>query len=233
MRRPRGPRYDEAPGSLGRPPTTCAGLADPAYDEAPGSLGRPPTTCAGLADPAYDEAPASLARPPPICPGLAAPAIMTPPAPRAGPPPRGPCPPTSRPWSVPTGAGTRWVFPEGAGGGGGVLGRAKAGGGMLAVKSGAPVVPVYIGGGGRGWPGGQRLFRPAKVTVAFGPPLRFDGGRRAEGHRRTQYETASPAMMAAIARLKDSAATDATRVGVRAARRRPQRAPPRQASPCN
>jgi len=66
--------------------------------------------------------------------------------------------------------------------------------------------------------------------VAFGPPLRFDGGRRAEGHRRTQYETASRAMMAAIARLKDSAAADGTRVVVRAAGRRGAGAPPPEAS---
>src|SRR5438876_765568 len=157
MRRPRGPRYDEAPGSLDRPPTTCAGLADLA--------------------------------------------IM------------------SRPYA--------WVKPVVAEG---VLRPAKAGAGMLAVKSGAPVVPVYISGSGRAWPRGQRLFRPAKVTVAFGPPLRFDDGRRAEGHRRTQYETASRAMMAAIARLKDSAAADGTRVVVRAAGRRGAGAPPPEAS---
>jgi 1-acyl-sn-glycerol-3-phosphate acyltransferase len=100
--------------------------------------------------------------------------------------------------------GALLIFPEGTRGAEGVLRPAKAGAGMLAVKSGAPVVPVYVSGTGRAWPRGQRLFRPAKVTVAFGPPLRFDGGRRAEGHRR-QYETASRAMMAAIARLKDSA----------------------------
>ena len=116
--------------------------------------------------------------------------------------------------------GALLIFPEGTRGAEGVLRPAKAGAGMLAVKSGAPVVPVYISGSGRAWPRGQRLFRPAKVTVAFGPPLRFDGGRRAEGHRRTQYETASRAMMAAIARLKDSAALDGTRAVVRAAGRR-------------
>src|SRR5438445_525453 len=177
MRRPRGPRYDEAPRSLGRPPTICVGLADPA--------------------------------------------IMKPRAPWAGQPRGEPGPRTSVQWAGPPRGGSR---------GAGVRRRAEAGGGMLAVKRGAPVVPVYISGSGRAWPRGQRLFRPAKVTVAFGPPLRFDGGRRAEGHRRTQYETASRAMMAAIARLKDSAATDGTRVVVRAAGRRGAGAPPPEAS---
>src|SRR3989449_7850984 len=73
------------------------------------------------------------------------------------------------------------------------------------------------------------IRRPPRSTLfpytplSRSPPLRFDGGRRAEGHRRTQYETASRAMMAAIARLKDSAASDGTRVVVRAAGRRGDR----------
>jgi 1-acyl-sn-glycerol-3-phosphate acyltransferase len=96
------------------------------------------------------------------------------------------------------------IFPEGSRGDEGVLRPAKAGAGMLAVTSGAPVVPVYIHGSGRAWPRGRRFFRPAKITVAFGPPLAFDGGRR--GDRRAQYHAASHEMMAAIARLKDEIA---------------------------
>jgi 1-acyl-sn-glycerol-3-phosphate acyltransferase len=98
------------------------------------------------------------------------------------------------------------IFPEGTRGEEGVLRPAKAGAGMLAVTSGARVVPVYIRGSGRAWPRGRRFFRPAKVTVTFGPPLSFEGGGR--GDRRQQYEAASREMMAAIARLKDSVALD-------------------------
>src|SRR2546429_5332444 len=99
--------------------------------------------------------------------------------------------------------GALLIFPEGTRGPEGTLRPAKAGAGMLAVRSGAPVVPVYVSGSGRVWPKGRRLFRPGKVTVTFGAPLRF--GERA-GDRRAQYETASREMMAAIARLRDSAA---------------------------
>jgi len=99
--------------------------------------------------------------------------------------------------------GALLIFPEGTRGPEGTLRPAKAGAGMLAVRSGAPVVPVYVSGSGRVWPKGRRLFRPGKVTVTFGAPLRF--GARA-GDRRAQYETASREMMAAIARLRDSAA---------------------------
>jgi 1-acyl-sn-glycerol-3-phosphate acyltransferase len=97
--------------------------------------------------------------------------------------------------------GALLVFPEGTRGPEGVLRPAKAGAGMLAVVSGASVVPVYVSGSGRAWPKGARLPRPTRVTVAFGEPLRFDAKRG--GDRREQYEAAGRAMMAAIARLKD------------------------------
>lgn len=76
---------------------------------------------------------------------------------------------------------------------------ARSGAGMLAVLSGAAVVPVYIEGSGRAWPRGQRLPRSHRVTVTFGAPLRFG---QADGiGRKATYEAASQEMMAAIARL--------------------------------
>jgi 1-acyl-sn-glycerol-3-phosphate acyltransferase len=94
------------------------------------------------------------------------------------------------------------VFPEGTRGEEGTLRPPKAGAGMLAVLSGAPVVPVYVSGSGRVWPRGRRLPQPGKVTVRFGAPLRFE---RAEGRdRKERYEAASRAMMDAIRRLKES-----------------------------
>jgi 1-acyl-sn-glycerol-3-phosphate acyltransferase len=92
------------------------------------------------------------------------------------------------------------TFPEGTRGEEGVLRPPKAGAGMLAVLSGAPVVPVYVHGSGRAWPKGRRLPRPAKITVHFGPVLALP--RHEGGERRDRYETASRAMMAAIAELK-------------------------------
>src|SRR3989441_13165289 len=114
--------------------------------------------------------------------------------------------------------GALLIFPEGTRGAEGVLRPAKAGAGMLAVKSGAPVVPVYISGSGRAWPRGQRLFRPAKVTVAFGPPLRFDGARRAGRPRRAHDGTARRALMAALPRPQDSPGPHRTRRGRRGPR---------------
>jgi 1-acyl-sn-glycerol-3-phosphate acyltransferase len=97
--------------------------------------------------------------------------------------------------------GVLLIFPEGTRGDERVLREGKAGAGMIAVLSRAPVVPVYISGSGQAWPRGRRLPRRGRVTVSFGAPLHF---ARVEGaERKEQYEAASRAMMGAIARLRD------------------------------
>jgi len=95
--------------------------------------------------------------------------------------------------------GVLLMFPEGTRGPEGSLREPKPGAGMLAVLSGAPVVPVLIRGAGRAWPRGRRFPRPTKVVVTFGPPMVFER-RDAEG-RETDYEAVSREMMAAIGRL--------------------------------
>jgi len=97
--------------------------------------------------------------------------------------------------------GALLVFPEGTRGPEGELRQGKAGAGMLAVLSGASVVPVYISGSGRAWPRGRRLPRPTRVTVWFGEPMSF--ARQSGSSRKEAYEAASQAMMAAIGRLKE------------------------------
>ena len=97
--------------------------------------------------------------------------------------------------------GALLVFPEGTRGEEGDIRPAKPGAGLLAVSSGAAVVPVYVSGSGRAWPRGRRLPRAAKVTVTFGKPLRFEAERGAD--RKAQYEIASREMMDAISRLRD------------------------------
>lgn len=92
------------------------------------------------------------------------------------------------------------IFPEGTRGPEGVLREGKAGAGMLALLSGAAVVPAYVEGTGWALPRGRALPRPAKVRVSFGPPLSF--GKVEGRHRKERYLHASGEMMAAIARVK-------------------------------
>jgi 1-acyl-sn-glycerol-3-phosphate acyltransferase len=95
------------------------------------------------------------------------------------------------------------VFPEGTRGTEGHLREGKPGVGMLAVMSGAAVVPVYVSGTGRALPRGRSLPRLAKVRVTFGPALHFKA--RAGDGRKERYREAAQEMMRAIAQLRDQA----------------------------
>jgi len=105
------------------------------------------------------------------------------------------------------------VFPEGTRGEEGrPLREGKAGVGMLAVLSGAPVVPVYVSGTGAALPRGRSLPRPTRVRVTFGPPLTFKmqgqrdgrGGKRAgDDGRKEAYREAAQEMMRAIGQLRE------------------------------
>jgi 1-acyl-sn-glycerol-3-phosphate acyltransferase len=91
------------------------------------------------------------------------------------------------------------LFPEGTRGVEGRLGEGKSGAGMLAVMSGAPVVPVHISGTARALPPGRALPRPTRVRVRFGPPLYFKTAR--DERRKERYREATEEMMRAIAQL--------------------------------
>jgi 1-acyl-sn-glycerol-3-phosphate acyltransferase len=96
------------------------------------------------------------------------------------------------------------IFPEGTRSETGELGEPEMGLGMLAYRSGAPVVPVYLHGTDQALPrsGGLHL---AKISASFGPPLIFKPtGARKPG--REEYEAAARDVMAAIAALRESVA---------------------------
>ena len=97
--------------------------------------------------------------------------------------------------------GALLVFPEGTRGPEGRLREPKPGAALLAVLSGAPVVPVFVRGSGRAWPRGRRLPRPAKVRVTFGAPLRFE--RPVGADKKEYYDSVSRDIMAAIAQLQN------------------------------
>jgi 1-acyl-sn-glycerol-3-phosphate acyltransferase len=65
------------------------------------------------------------------------------------------------------------IFPEGTRGRGDRLGPVRPGIGVIAARSGAPVVPVFHAGTDRILPRGARGVHRARVWVRFGPPFRF------------------------------------------------------------
>jgi 1-acyl-sn-glycerol-3-phosphate acyltransferase len=66
-----------------------------------------------------------------------------------------------------------FVFPEGTRSPDGSLQEARDGVALLALRSGAPIVPIGIGGSNRVWPKGQRFPHPGgHVVVRVGRPFR-------------------------------------------------------------
>jgi 1-acyl-sn-glycerol-3-phosphate acyltransferase len=88
------------------------------------------------------------------------------------------------------------VFPEGGIVPDGQSARILPGAALLAVRTGAPVVPLRISGSARAWPHGKRWPRPAAVQVSVGVPIPVPpGGRRAlhELQRQIEIELRRPA----------------------------------------
>ncbi len=67
------------------------------------------------------------------------------------------------------------IFPEGTRAKPGEFLRPKPGVGYLAIKSGYPVLPVYIEGTDRILPRGAKLPKPGKVKVVIGKPVSYKG----------------------------------------------------------
>ena len=65
------------------------------------------------------------------------------------------------------------IFPEGTRKSGEGSKSIHGGIGLLAVKSGVPVIPVIIRGSDKVMPPGSRFIKYAKVNVRFGRPTRF------------------------------------------------------------
>ena len=71
------------------------------------------------------------------------------------------------------------LFPEGTRSRTGDMGSFKAGVGILARKTGRPVVPVHVGGGSSILPCGAFMPQPGHAVVRYGSALRFQSGETA------------------------------------------------------
>ena len=91
------------------------------------------------------------------------------------------------------------MFPEGTRGDGAELRPAKPGIGLIAARTGAPVIPVLHRGTEKVLPRGAWLPRPHRITVKFGAPFRYVEGQAEKG--RDQVAAFSQTMMEKIAAL--------------------------------
>jgi 1-acyl-sn-glycerol-3-phosphate acyltransferase len=96
------------------------------------------------------------------------------------------------------------IFPEGTRSADGRLLPAKAGAGLLALRSGVPVVPVRIRGARDVLPRGSAVpLGGARIRLRFGPPIPAAALDAGKAHPE-RYLEASRRILAAIASLPDS-----------------------------
>jgi 1-acyl-sn-glycerol-3-phosphate acyltransferase len=95
-----------------------------------------------------------------------------------------------------------FVFPEGTRSPDGRLQRSKDGVAMLALRTGALIVPIGIAGSDKVWPKGQKLPRPGgRVTVTVGRPFRLADEIPAGLRGREAKTAATTGLMRRIAEL--------------------------------
>lgn len=94
------------------------------------------------------------------------------------------------------------IFPEGERTADGQLGKPLKGVGLLAVKSGAPIVPAFIEGSNRALPLRAKFIRLKKVRLYFGRPF-YSGEVSGQLKREDLYQAIAERTMAEIKRLKE------------------------------
>jgi 1-acyl-sn-glycerol-3-phosphate acyltransferase len=76
------------------------------------------------------------------------------------------------------------IFPEGERSPDGNLMPFQGGAALIAAKTGAPIIPVWIDGTFEAYSIHMLLPRPGKITVTFGKPITPEGGAGSEKERR-------------------------------------------------
>ncbi len=94
------------------------------------------------------------------------------------------------------------IFPEGTRSADGELQTARPGLGMIAAKTGAPVVPVHLSGTYAAFPKGSKFPKPTTVEVRIGRAIWLSP---TSGGARDDYERLSREALRAVAALKRAA----------------------------
>jgi 1-acyl-sn-glycerol-3-phosphate acyltransferase len=99
------------------------------------------------------------------------------------------------------------LFPEGTRSPDGSVREAKAGIGLIVIKSGAPVVPIRIFGSFEAWGRHLTVPRPRRITVKYGHPLPFTALKEeaqncSKDRLKEIYQEISVQIMDAIRNLK-------------------------------
>jgi 1-acyl-sn-glycerol-3-phosphate acyltransferase len=96
------------------------------------------------------------------------------------------------------------AFPEGTRSPTGALQRAKDGVTLLALRTGAQVLPVGVAGTDRFWPRDQKLWGVGgRIFLRVGEPLVLERGRRADGERESLEDVTTRLMLRIAALLPE------------------------------
>jgi 1-acyl-sn-glycerol-3-phosphate acyltransferase len=99
-----------------------------------------------------------------------------------------------------------FVFPEGTRSPDGSLQHAHDGVASLALRTGAPIVPIAIAGSNRVWPRGQKIPHPGgRVTLRVGRPFRAADVLPSDADRRSAKVRLTTVIMERIAELLPAA----------------------------
>jgi len=101
------------------------------------------------------------------------------------------------------------IFPEGQRSRDGTIGGAKEGAAVLALATGAPVIPVGISGTFEALPRKTRFLKPAKIKLKFGSPMLYPKERHPSPDRVSAVKNE---IMDEIARLHSEIASGGKRV---------------------
>ena len=96
------------------------------------------------------------------------------------------------------------IFPEGTRRSGPVVEEMFEGAAYVSTKTGAPIVPVGIGGSEGAMPKGAKFLKPVKCTLVIGPPLYPEGAGDGKAPRRAVHEL-SERLKPELQRLFDEA----------------------------
>jgi 1-acyl-sn-glycerol-3-phosphate acyltransferase len=106
------------------------------------------------------------------------------------------------------------IFPEGQRSDQGPMGELRTGVARMAIETGAPIVPITIGGASRAWPKWKLLPKPAKIVVRYHAPIVISEEERAqrgddrEFHREIMQRVAESINRSLSAALREDASIE-------------------------
>ena len=103
------------------------------------------------------------------------------------------------------------LFPEGQRSHDGKLKPLEGGAGLLAARTGAPVIPAYIRGTFQALPRGSTRYRPVKINLSFGDPIYPASPETPGSSSKVIRQAVTEALERSLKHLEEAAPVERTR----------------------